>query len=420
MSADSGRRPVHAALLAFGLLVHVLFQVLPAKTAVWDTGNGRDFASYYYAYKVADHGGDPYDNAQLDRMASSEHTRPTVQPYFYPPPFLATMAWVPAFKLPIAYRGMLVLNELALASCLVVLWAGFSVPMGAIGVLLAIWSPIPDNLKMGQANLLALLPALLGLWTARIDRRWAPWVGGVLLGTAAMFKMSPALFLLYWAMRREWKPVLAAIGTAVGLSLASLVLVPLTTQIEFYTVVLPGFARGDYHGLSIPISLSANHSIPDIFNTWWPGPSKTALSGKALLASRIVTVVLLTWWFARSAVLVRSTVASEPVGVARALGALTILMVTLPTYTYEHHLVFLLLPVATLIALVFERAPAAFASGASTPSRVWVFSSVIAIFFVAWPLDVLNATMHAVPTALAPLVRESKFMGLIAMFFLLL
>ena len=388
-------------LLGLGVVIHLLFSFLPARKAVWQGGHGRDFASYYYAYQVASDGGDPYATDALNAMARAQSTRASVQPYFYPPPFLYTMAWVSPLSLATAYRGMLFLNEALLAACLFVLVRGFGVPVQAIGALLVIWSPIPDNAKMGQANLIALLPALLGLWAARTR----PWLGGVLVGVAAMFKMSPALFLLFWAVRREWRPCVAAALTAVGLSVVSLPLCPLAVQREFYLEVLPGFGKGDYHGLTVPISLSANHSIPDIFNTLWPGSSKTALASSALWASRAVSLAALgAWvWAARRA---GSSVAEH----ARALGALTILMVILPTYTYEHHLVFLLLPATVLIAQVH-------------PGFSWRFAAIPVVFAlaaVAWPLPLLNDTLRAAPVWLAPWVRESKFIGLCFMFFLLL
>lgn len=417
---NPARRWLSLSLLLVGLAVHGIFQVIPARDAVWHRRNGADFASYYYGYKVAAQGGDPYANPELDRMAKAEHSRTSVRPFFYPPPFLFTMAWVQHYKILAAFRLMLVLNELLLLGCLGVLWAGFGVPAGAIGVLLMVWSPIPDNMKMGQANLIALLPALLGLWIARLQgaaiRRWAPWVGGVLLGTAAMFKMSPALFLLFWAMRREWKPCIAAAATAVGLSLLSLPLVPLATQWEFYTEVLPGFAHGEYHGLTVAISLAGNHSIPDIFNSLWPGPNATSLGKNAILASRIVSVGMLAWWFLRARRL------TDVRGTARALGALTVLMVILPTYTYEHHLVFLLLPVGVLIAEVFTKV-------ASAPLRellrdrkrlVWLACAVLAVALAAPPLHLVKDLSKAVPPELSPLVRESKFIGLMGLFFLLL
>jgi len=395
---------VQVLVLALGLLSHGLFHVVPAAKAVWGTNHGRDFASYYYAVEAATHGGDPYATRELGAMARAEHTRQSVNPYFYPPPFLFTVAWAAPLDLPTAYRAMFVLNEALLGACLFVLARGFAVPLGVLGAILVAWSPIPDNAKMGQANLIALLPALLGLWAARTR----PWLGGVLLGAAAMFKMSPALFLLYWALKRRWRPCIAATATAVGLTLLSLPLCPVAIQVEFYRDVLPGFARGDYFGLEVPIGLAANHSIPDIFNTLFPGTSKTALSPTALLCSRAAILAALGTWAWRAS---RS---SSPTADIRLLGALTVLMVIIPTYAYEHHLVFLLLPLAALLTSAWDDVT----SGDLHPARD--IASVVAVIVAGWPLALATEMIAAAPAWSRLPLREVKFVALLVIFGLLL
>lgn len=395
---------VQVLVLALGLLSHGLSHVVPAAKEVWGTNHGRDFASYYYAVEAATHGGDPYATRELGAMARAEHTRQSVNPYFYPPPFLFTVAWAAPLDLATAYRTMFVLNEALLGACLFVLARGFAVPLGVLGAILVAWSPIPDNAKMGQANLIALLPALLGLWAARTR----PWLGGVLLGAAAMFKMSPALFLLYWALKRQWRPCVAAVATAVGLTLLSLPLCPVATQVEFYRDVLPGFARGDYFGLQVPIGLAANHSIPDVFNTLWPGASKTALSPTALIWSRLATLAALGAWAWRAS---RS---HSPAADIRLLGALTVLMVIIPTYAYEHHLVFLLLPLAALLTSAWDDVT----SGDIHPVRD--VASVLAVVVAGWPLSLVTEMIAAAPAWSRVPLREVKFVALLVIFGLLL
>ncbi len=374
--------------LLFGLIGHAVLQLGPAIREVAETPSARDYASYYYAAVVAADGGDPYDVKALGKASRKDGTRRTVQPYFYPPPFLLTQVWALPLSLVQGYWASLVLNEALLAGSLWVCVSAFGVGMPAVALLLCTFTPIPDNAWMGQANLIALFPALLGLAIAR--KR--PWLGGVLVGAAAMFKMSPALFLLYWAVRREWRPVLAAIATAIGLSVLTLPLVHFPYQLSFYRDVLPGFGTGDYHGLTVPISLPANHSVPDLYARLWPGPTPTSMSNTALLASRCSALLLLGAWVWRF---------RRPGNEAAALGALTILMTVLPAYTYEHHLVFLLLPVGLALGTL----------------PLWAF--VPAYFFLAWPLDWLRAVQQAAP-AIGDLLRESKTLAeagfLLAMF----
>ena len=379
-------------LLALGLCAHLLFALGPAWEKVSTTKSGRDFASYYYAVQVAADGGDPYDNGALAAKAKKDRTRSDVHPYFYPPPFLLTMGWALPFSLPTAYKGMLLLNELLLFGCVGAALCWYRVAPWAAAAVLGLYSPIPDNAWMGQANLLALLPMLVGLAVA--ERR--PWLGGVLVGFAAMLKMSPALFLVYWAMRGRWKAVAAAVVTAVASTLVTLPLVGVPEQLRFYTEVLPGFSSGDYHGLSVPITLPANHSVADLWNTLWPGPSKFRLSPAAQHATLATMLALLGAWAWRF----RRSSGTEPDPAA--VGALTVIMVVTPVYTYEHHLVFLMLAVMAMLTL-----------------RPGV-AAILVAFFLGWPLEWLRAVQARLPDALGPVMRESKFVAEMALFAMLM
>lgn len=396
-------RPWPRWLLLVALALHGWLQLAPAWQKTADTPSARDYASYYYAVKVAADGGDPYDVGALGRLSRAENTRRTVQPYFYPPPFLLTQLWALPLSLHTASFVMLVLNELLLGACLFLTWRCFAVAPAAIALILATYSPIPDNAWMGQANLLALLPTLLGLaWAGR-----RPWLGGIAVGVAGMLKMSPALFLVYWAIRRNLRAFLAAAGTAVALSLLTLPLVGTAWQIEFFREVLPGFLVGDYHGLTVPISLPANHSIPDIFARMWPGDTPTSMSETALRASRFVNLAALGAW---GFVTWRNRRAPDsPAALDRwSLGALTILMTILPAYTYEHHLVFLLLPAGLFLTWGWDEAR----RGALAKRVAVGLLTVSTWFFLAWPLLWLTAGQKRFP-ALGDTFRESKFLAML-------
>ena len=88
------RRFLPLLFVVLGLLGHAIFQARPAWEKVSAGGGGRDFASYYYAAQVALEGGDPYDTPALSAAAVADHTRRSVHPFFYPPPFLFSVAWV--------------------------------------------------------------------------------------------------------------------------------------------------------------------------------------------------------------------------------------------------------------------------------------------------------------------------------------
>jgi hypothetical protein len=109
--------------------------------------------------------------------------------------------------------------------------------------------------------------------------------------------------------------------------------------------VLPTFSTGDYHGLVVPIAMGryrGNHSIPELLNQTWPGPDGHTLSTAASMGSKGIVFLLLAGlcWIARRE--------RDALGEACLGGALTVLMLITPVFTYEHHLVFMILPLAAL------------------------------------------------------------------------
>lgn len=377
--------------LALALAGHLLLQVWPAWNVIAVNNSGRDFASYYYGLKVAAQGGDPYETPALTAVARAEGSRKSsVQPYFYPPPFLLTMLWSSPLSLMAAYKGMFILNELCLLGILGVLAYFFEISLPIVALICWVYSPIPDNAQMGQANLLALFPALLGLALSRQRPVWA----GILVGMAGMMKMSPALLLLHFALQRRWTAVGVAALTAVGLSVLALPWVDFTHQLRFYLEILPGFSTGAYNGLTVPITLNANHSIPDLLNRAFPS-GNDLLSPTALRLSQLCFVASLGLWGWRYRPRAEHLTEELP-----AIGALMVWMVILPVYTYEHHLVFLI--------------PAVCIAAQQAQGRGRQIAFVIMLFFLVWPLGWLTASQKALPGASA-WIRESKFFAEMAL-----
>ena len=94
-----GSRNIGTLLVVAAVVWHVLSVLTPAWVRTFDTTHGRDFASYYYAVKVASEGGDPYDKALLRQAARADGTRKAVHPYLYAPPFLLIMTWALPYDL---------------------------------------------------------------------------------------------------------------------------------------------------------------------------------------------------------------------------------------------------------------------------------------------------------------------------------
>ncbi|MBN2801020.1 MAG: DUF2029 domain-containing protein [Deltaproteobacteria bacterium] len=359
--------------------------------------SGNDFASYYYAVQVALDGGDPYLTEALTQRANADHTARAVFPFLYPPPFVLVMSWVRPFSLGQAYRAWFFLDELFLLLGAAALWRGWR-PLGPVvlsllALALATWTAFPNNHFMGQVNHLVFALAMGGLWA---DRRGHHWAGGALVGVAAMLKMSPALFVLLWLVQGRWRPVLAAVLAGGALALASLAAVGVEGQVHFWGGVLLGFAEGDYNGLRVPIGIFGNHSLPDLWNALLPGGGEV-LSPGARVGATVSTALLLGWvgWSVRRA-------AETEVEAARQVGAVGVLMLLLPVYTYEHHLVWAL-PAAVWVG----RAVWVGALG-----RGWWAPVALAWAGLAWSLVPIKRLAHQLTIVPALALEEWKHLAL--------
>lgn len=389
-------------LLFMGVSAHLWGLYAPpslGQGALKDT-LGRDFATYYYAADQALAGGDPWNTSALSKRAQSDGTRRSVHPYFYPPPFLAWVAWTPALSLERAFQIWKWLHELAVVACGWILWrwwrplGGPTLPAIALGLGLC-WG-VHYSMVMGQANPLVVALALAGLWMHTRER---PWLAGVLVGTAAMLKMAPALLLVPWALRRQWRPVAAAVSAAVVWTVISLLWVSAEHQWLFYTQILPQFGTGDYNGLVVKIGMFANHSLPNIWHQIWPGEA-SSLSSTARAASTLGTVALLV----SVAFLTRRSPEGPWPEAARGTLWLTVALL-IPVYTYEHHLIQAVPGMVLLLLAVAE----------GHLHRAWAVGLVCTLAAWATPLPLLKALSWRTLDAGSPasiLVQEWKFMGL--------
>lgn len=389
-----GRRRLVVLLLAIALGAHVFWLAQGWKRVV-RAGHGRDFASYYYAVQAAAKGIDPYDVRAIGALADSDGTRSSVHPFLYPPPFLALMSWTRVFSLSEAYRVWFWLDSLFLLAALLSLWKWIPRPStaAAIAVLLASFTPILDTHVMGQANLLVLSLLCAGMLQTTRGR---PELGGALVGAACMLKPLPGLIVLWWLLTRQWRALGGTGAAAVCLSLLTLPVLGFADQLSFYRVALPSIGSGSYGGLTVSIDLLANHSIANLWATVWP--LRDGLSQPALIASLACSGSIL----AASLFALRRRPRDERATLS-SFAALCAVMLLLPLYSFEHHLVFAIPAWIALVAATADRELSRSATIAVGLAYVWM----------AWPLQHLIWISESVPSPLARAVLETKFAGLL-------
>lgn len=239
-------------------------------------------------------------------------------------------------------------------------------------------------MMMGQVNIIVLLIMVWGLYKKQ---------GGI-LGAAAMIKMSPALLLVPHIIWKKWRFVGYAIAFAIISSLLTLPIMNIFDQISFYTIVLPQFSSGQYSGLTVPIHITSNHSIPELCGQLFPSKNTKELSDTARICAPLINLGIMS---------ILSWLAWKKPNSKHVLGAFIVLMVLTPIYTYEHHLVFLLVPAAILLH--------------SCTRRSWFFyiCAYTTIFFLFWPLSWWREAQTLFPQVAWGIQESKTFSALILM-----
>ena len=222
------------------MLAWRLFQLLTAAALVWAGWRILGHTPYRIDVDVYRMGGQAWlDGRPLYADGTMFHTRGGLDlPFTYPPlaaVAFAPFAWLP---LPVASAAItLTTLVLLIASTVIVLtrldvWPdppeGKSTVTGEPAWLRRCWlaaavvapaviylEPIRSNFDFGQINVV-----LMTLVIADCVPRKTPWPRGMLLGLAIALKLTPAVFLLYFLLRRDTRALLVTTGSAVVATLA--------------------------------------------------------------------------------------------------------------------------------------------------------------------------------------------------------
>jgi alpha-1,2-mannosyltransferase len=220
-----------------------LFQLLTLAALVWAGWRLLGHTPYRIDVDVYRMGGRAWlDSRPLYADGVMFHTRGGLDlPFTYPPlaaVMFAPFAWLP---LPVASAAITLTTLLLLiASTVVVLtrldvWpqppGGRSTVTGEPAWMRRGWlaaavvapaviylEPIRSNFDFGQVNVV-----LMTLVIADCVPRKTPWPRGMLLGLAIALKLTPAVFLLYFLLRRDTRALLVTTASAVVATLAGFV-----------------------------------------------------------------------------------------------------------------------------------------------------------------------------------------------------
>jgi alpha-1,2-mannosyltransferase len=239
--------------------------------------------------------------------------------FTYPPFAALVMSPLAFLSWPVAVVASLVANAAAVGLLLrwflapVLRRRGWPLwtPLALAFLAVLVLEPVRDTFSFGQVNLL-----LLVLVCSDLGNRRRAGVG-VGVGLAAAIKLTPAIFIGYLLISRQYRAAATAAGTAAGATLLAFVVAPDESR-TFWTSALWDTSRvGEVDYVSNQ-SLRGVVARLDVSEMWW-------------LLGVLIVLVYWCWW-------VRTGRPDEPAGFA-ATAAVACLI---SPVTWVHHLVWLL------------------------------------------------------------------------------
>jgi len=358
-----------------------------------------DFVNYFGGAQAAAHGTDIY--ADFKR---SWGTQAWVVAYIYPPFFALVLAPLTSLGLLAAARIWLLAVQAAfIGSLLLILRIHPELSRGGRRLLLLAslgFMPVYLNLKFQQVATVWLLLVSATLWAAL---RRHTGLAGAFIATAASLKVSPIFLIPLFARLGRWR--IAVMGSVMLVVLTVVTVLAAPGSGQFFTVVLPriglGTANWDNGSIDGLVSRIAELA-PGLFG----GATQTV--AKVVIAAAAIIVIGITLWQARGR-------ADEAWTLRLSVAALITALLIVSSVTWQHHLVTLLLPLATGIAWISVRRPGA-------RYGWWLFAAYAMCWMDrrAFPLPADMQVHSSTEAALVLAGTSVKLLGLLLLWTLLL
>lgn len=235
--ASTTGRVVVVVLAVIGTLVHTIGIPFLQKIPPYRI----DLDVYRVGGQVFRDGGDLYGELpQLAEGASLPFTYPPLSAQLFSlltlvPLAVASILITAATIAVLAYVVQLVLTRTCDRPQRDLWWLSLAVTA------VALWSgPIRETIGFGQVNVF-----LMALVLVDVIRGRGRWWGGVLVGLAMAIKLTPAVFLLYFFLRRDWRGLATAVISALAFTGIGHLLAP-DDSVRYWTFAIrdPGRIGG--------------------------------------------------------------------------------------------------------------------------------------------------------------------------------
>ena len=259
------------------------------------------------------------------------------------------------FDFPTASRIWLTVNALLTLACFWLLWSAHRLPalsgqlknwrMAWFAFLVLTFQPMLSNLWHGQVTGLIFACFCLSYWLLHRNR---PLAAGLALGLIIPFKFYPALFVLYFAWRRQWRVVAGALVGSLIILLVSLLTVGWEGNLAYFRVVASELGGGGipaFNNESISGFLLHAFTRGDVFS-WLEMETPLWVSGLRLgLVLLVIGVVV--WAMRRPP----SDTGDETETQDLDLSLVILVTLLISPITWYHYYMWLLLP----LTILFDR-----------------------------------------------------------------
>ena len=338
-----------AAILLFATLLALLCvrAIVPAVSHV-DT----DFPNYLTAARIV------VDGGPTDRLYDDEWFQQQMRHYGlgnaeygkfapFPPPTALLLVPLAGLQPLAALRVLTAISVLCLALATVLLAKILSWRyVDAASFLLLSGYAVFNTLKFGQPYILVSLSCILGYYAYLKDR---PLLAGLCFGIFVPIKYFPVVFLLYFAVRREWRVVLGGALAIAAVMLASIVVLGPRVHETFLASVLGHHLLGQ---ISMQSPFTANFQSFDALSRRLFVFDPTANPQPWLTLPWLQPIALAVSKGAIAAVALATLLRVFPTGasaVAPSIGILGVLTLLLAPATATYHFALLWLPVGLLM-----------------------------------------------------------------------
>ncbi|WP_238419464.1 glycosyltransferase 87 family protein [Gordonia sp. 'Campus'] len=192
-----------------------------------------DFDVYRMGGRVLIDGGDLY--GVLPRLAEGAYL-----PFTYPPLAAGLFS---VFTIVPLWLGQILFTAISIGClllvCRIVMSRLVSRPsadvwwLALVATTIGLWlEPVRDTLNFGQINIVLMTLVVVDTMLGR-----GRWWNGLLVGLAISIKLTPAVFLLYFFLRRDWRALAVAAVSAVGYAGLGYLLTP-SHSITYWTSTL--------------------------------------------------------------------------------------------------------------------------------------------------------------------------------------